>query len=127
MSSSELWVFFIVMAAATFLTRALPFVAMQGLADRPWVHYLGQHLPPLLMAVLVIYGLMTLPFEGVGDGLLTAMSLAVTLCLHWLWRQPLLSIVGGTGLYVVGTQWRDWDSIERLVVPVQVMFLQVFQ
>lgn len=127
MTPYDLTLFFAVMAVATFLTRAVPFVLMQGMADQPWIQYLGRHLPPLLMAVLVIYGLMTLPLEATQDGVLTAAALAITLALHWRWRQPLLSILGGTGLYVLGRQWPELGLVEGFVLPLEVVFLQFFQ
>ena len=100
----ELLAFFAVMAAATFLTRVIPFIAMHRFSDHPIVAHVGAYLPPMLMAVLVIYGVMTLGQHGVAGHGLTAISVLVTVGVQWWSRQPLLSIVSGTGLYVFGVQ-----------------------
>lgn len=105
MLNFDVLVFFLVMAVATFLTRVIPFVAMHRFAEHALVKRLGAQLPPMLMVILVIYGVLTLRYESPSAYGLTAVSMVVTASLQWLWRQPLLSIVSGTGLYVCGVQW----------------------
>jgi branched-subunit amino acid transport protein AzlD len=101
----EVLTFFAVMALATFLTRVAPFVAMHRFSDHPLVIHLGAYLPPMLMAVLVIYGVMTLGERAPVGHVLTLVAMLVTASVQWWGRQPLLSILCGTGLYVIGVQW----------------------
>jgi len=105
MSDRDLLLFLAVMAAATFLTRAMPFIAMHRFAEHPMVKHVGAKLPPMLMIILVVYGVLTLSQEAAAAHMLTGISMAVTAGSQWLWRHPLLSIVSGTGVYIAGTHW----------------------
>lgn len=105
MSDWEVLTFFAAMACATFLTRVFPFVAMHRFSDHPLVIHVGAYLPPMLMAVLVIYGVMTLGDRPSFGHILTLVAMLVTAGTQWWGRQPLLSILSGTGIYVVGVQW----------------------
>lgn len=94
-----------VMAAVTFLTRALPFLLF-GRGDEPpkVVLYLGRFLPPAVIAMLIIYCYRSTSFGTVEDwvpGLIAGLAVAG---LH-VWRKNnMLSIVGGTILYMVLVQ-----------------------
>lgn len=95
---------------ATFATRLLPFVALARHADHPLILHLGRYLPPAVMLILVIYALRD--FRPLSEGELNVsasglpMLLAsVTVIVLHLWRRnALLSIVGGTGLYMLLVQ-----------------------
>lgn len=92
-----------VMTAATFLTRVLPFVLLYKVADHSILQYLGRYLPPVLMVLLVIYS-----FKGedlISWGFLPELAgLAAVLVLHLSMRNALVSILGGTGCYMVLVQ-----------------------
>jgi branched-subunit amino acid transport protein AzlD len=92
-----------VAAAATFLTRALPFCLLYRVADHPLLNYLGRYLPPMLMVLLLLYSFKN---EVMLDlGILHELSaLTAVLILHLSLRNPLLSILGGTGLYMLIVQ-----------------------
>lgn len=90
----------LVMAAATFLTRLLPFMALHHLRDHPMLLFLGKYVPPAVMTILVFYSLqgvdLSVPPFGVG----TFMAVAITVGMH-LWRgHALLSIAAGTAAYM---------------------------
>lgn len=88
-----------VMFAVTFALRALPFAFLAPLRDSLLLRYLGAHLPAGLMVVLTVYAVTGLE-TGPGPVSAAALALAVTTGLH-LWRaRPLLSIVGGTAVYI---------------------------
>ena len=98
----------LVMAGVTFLTRVIPFV----LFGRGWqpprvVAYLGQVLPPAVIAMLIVYCLRALRSASlfVPAGWLPQMiAVAAVVALH-LWKHNnLLSIFGGTILYMVLVQ-----------------------
>ena len=90
-----------VMAAVTFLTRALPFLLFDwGSAPPKLVLYLGRVLPPAIIAMLIIYCLKDLSFLAVGGWVPQLVSVGAVVILH-LWKHNnLLSIFGGTILYM---------------------------
>ena len=104
MDNVQLFGFFVVMGIATFITRALPFVALAQVRSHSILDRFGRSLPPMIMVVLVCFGLMSLEIESVDRGGLSALALFIVITLHAFFRQPLLSILGGTGVYVAGIQ-----------------------
>ena len=100
-----------VMAVVTFLTRALPFLLFdRGGTPPKVVLYLGRILPPAVIAMLIIYCLRNIRFGWGADLAAFAgwapqlISAAVVVALH-LWKHNnLLSIFGGTILYMVLVQ-----------------------
>jgi len=104
MDNAYLFSIFAVMGVATFITRALPFVALSQVASHPILDRFGKSLPPMIMVVLVYFGLVSLEIESIDRGGLSALSLTIVIVLHTYLRNPLLSILTGTGVYVVGIQ-----------------------
>ena len=94
-----------VMAAVTFLTRALPFLLFGRGGEPPKVVlYLGRFLPPAVIAMLIVYCYRGTDFGepgGWAPGLIA--GLAVVL-LHIWKKNDMLSIVGGTILYMILVQ-----------------------
>lgn len=102
-----------VMALVTFLTRALPFLLFDR-SDHPpkLVLYLGRVLPPAVIAMLIVYclkdallslgGNLTSAFSApvLGHWLPALISLVVVVLLHCWKHNNLLSIFGGTILYM---------------------------
>ena len=89
-----------VTALVTALLRALPFLLFRGRDLPRWVTWLGRVLPPAIMAVLVVYCLRGLDLGGPAHGLPELIAVAATAGLH-LWRKnTLLSIAGGTAVYM---------------------------
>jgi branched-subunit amino acid transport protein AzlD len=93
----------LVMAVATFLTRALPFMFLSRASGHPLLNYLGDYLPPILMVLLVVYSFKNADMVSV-KFLPELIGLFTTMLLHLLWRQPLISITGGTALYMLLVQ-----------------------
>ena len=91
-----------VASLCTILVRALPFVLF-GRSGTPGrgVLYLGRVLPPAVMAILVVYCLKGLPAAGGMEAAFQLGALAVTAALHLWRRNTLLSIFGGTALYML--------------------------
>ncbi len=104
MDNAQLFVFFVVMGIATFITRALPFVALAQVKGHTILDRFGKSLPPMIMVVLVCFGLMSLKIESVDRAGLLALALLMVVTLHTYFRHPLLSILVGTGVYVTGIQ-----------------------
>jgi len=104
MDNSYLLGIFAVMGIATFITRALPFIALAKVTSHPLLDQFGRLLPPMIMVVLVCFGLVSLQVSSLGRGLFTVIAVLTVILLHLNLKNPLLSIVAGTGVYVVGVQ-----------------------
>ena len=94
-----------VMAIVTFLTRVLPFLLFdRGESPPKLVLYLGRVLPPAIIAMLIVYCLRGVSFSTPGGWVPQLLCVAVVVALH-LWKHNnLLSIFGGTVLYMVLVQ-----------------------
>ena len=94
-----------VMAIVTFLTRVLPFLLFDlGESPPKLVLYLGRVLPPAIIAMLIVYCLRGVSFSTPDGWVPQLLCVAVVVALH-LWKHNnLLSIFGGTVLYMVLVQ-----------------------
>jgi len=91
-----------VCAGVTLLTRALPFLFFGGKNGVPRIiAALGRTLPPAIMAALVVYCLKGVPFGTFADGAKQLIAAAVVVALHLWRRSTLLSIAGGTAVYMI--------------------------
>lgn len=95
----------LIMAGVTLLTRALPFLLFdRGERVPEVILYLGRVLPPAIIAMLVVYCLKGIHFMTLGGWIPALVSCAVVVLLH-LWKSnDLLSIFGGTILYMILVQ-----------------------
>ena len=101
MTNLQVFVSIVVMAAVTLLTRALPFLLFdRGEAPPKVVLYLGRVLPPAVIAMLIVYCLRTMSFASLGSWVPCVAAGLVTVGLHLWKRNDLLSIFGGTVLYM---------------------------
>ncbi len=92
-------------AAATILTRFLPFLLFPAGRGTPsYIRYLGGVLPAAVFGLLVVYSVRGVDFCSGTHGLPELIGIAATAALHCLKRQMLLSIAGGTALYMVLVQ-----------------------
>lgn len=95
----------LLVAVACLLTAALrflPFLIFGGRRTPPAVIlYLGRVLPYAVMAMLVVYCLRGTGFSALSDWLPTLIGVAVVVGLHLWRRNTLLSIVGGTCVYML--------------------------
>lgn len=89
----------------TMAMRFLPFLAFGG--DKPtprYVTYLGRALPSAIFAMLVVYCLRDVSLLSGSHGLPELLAIGVTVGLH-LWRRNMLvSIAGGTVVYMLLVQ-----------------------
>ena len=91
-------------ACITVLLRALPFLIFNGNKTLPKpVQTLGRYLPPAIMAVLIVYCLKEVPTSG-PYGLPEAIAILFIVFLHKWKKNTLLSIGGGTILYMLLVQ-----------------------
>lgn len=94
------------MAAATALTRFLPFwVFGRGRKPPKAVEYLGYALPPAMLTLLVVYCLRAMNFTAPPFGLSEILACGAVAGLH-LWKgNALFSIFGGTVVYMLLVQF----------------------
>ena len=92
-------------ALGTMLTRFLPFLVFSPKRPTPkYIQYLGKALPGAIFAMLVVYCLRNVtPLTG-SHALPELIAIAVTVGLHLWKRQTLLSIAGGTVVYMLLVQ-----------------------
>lgn len=95
----------LVMGAVTFALRALPFLSARLLKRSPVVHHLGQFLPLAIMVLLLVHSASGAAREHANGPWPELLAIAVTCLLQWRSRNPLLSIVAGTALYVLIRNW----------------------
>lgn len=97
-----------VAGGVTFLLRAFPFLFFGNGKPSPWVLYLGRRLSPAAIAMLTVYCLAAyardrVPAEHCRGAAEILASFAVVGMQVWK-RNPLLSILAGTALYMVLVQ-----------------------
>ena len=91
---------------ASVLTRALPFLFLTGNKPAPpLVRYLGNVLPAAVFGMLVVYCLKDTSFLNGSHGLPEIAGIIATVLLHLKFRQMLLSIGGGTAVYMTLIQF----------------------
>lgn len=92
----------VVVAVITFVCRVAPFALLRGRSRSPLVDFLASTMPLGVMIVLVAYTL-----DGVGAAPATwlpaVVGIGTTAGLH-LWRRSIgLSLIGGTGVYILAS------------------------
>jgi len=91
-----------VIALVTVALRVLPFLIFGGKKETPaFITYLGKVLPFAIMGMLVVYCLKGISLVQAPYGLPEILAVATVVLLHLWKRNTLLSIVGGTVLYMV--------------------------
>ncbi len=93
----------LVMAIGTALLRFLPFLVFRKHTP-PYIAYLGKVLPPALIGMLVIYCFKDVSFVSAPHGLPELIAAACVVILHVWKRNSLISILGGTAIYMLLVQ-----------------------
>ena len=89
-------------AGVTALLRFIPFWLFGGGKETPQViSYLGRALPYAIMGMLVVYCLREISFLQSPYGLPQLLAVGMVTLLHCWKRNTLLSILGGTVLYMI--------------------------
>lgn len=89
------------MALITFALRALPFVASRWLQSHAIVRRLGRFLPLAIMTLLLLHTVVGSAREHASGPWPELLCAGLAAGLQWRSRNPLLSILAGTGLYVL--------------------------
>lgn len=90
-----------VMVAATAATRALPFLVFRDRKVPGFVPFLAAYGPPAILTILTLYCFKDVDWAAAPHGVPELAAAALTAVLHLWRRNTLLSIVGGTVLYMV--------------------------
>ena len=91
----------LVMALIIFATRAFPFVLFSKREPPRILQFIEKYIPPMVMAILIIYSIKSVQFAKAPHGIPELAAIAVTVLLH-LWKNnSMVSIFGGTALYMV--------------------------
>jgi len=89
------------MALVTFALRALPFVAAQWLQKNAIVERLGEFLPLAIMTLLLVHSAAGSARQDSFGPWPELVAVAIVVILQWRGKNALLSIVLGTGAYVL--------------------------
>lgn len=101
MTAPETIVCIALIAAVTFITRAIPFMVFSGNKPIPrYIAYLGQVLAFSVMGMLIVYCLKSVSLTEYPHGLPEAIAVVFVASIH-KWKHNLLaSILSGTLLYM---------------------------
>ncbi len=95
----------LVMALVTILLRALPFLLFGGKKGAPpYILYLGRVLPAAIIAMLVVYCLKDIQLAKAPYGAAEIIASLATVGLHVWKRNSVISILGGTLIYMLLVQ-----------------------
>lgn len=106
LTTGQMIISILAIAAATFLTRALPFIIFSSEEKTPaYVKYLGEVLPYAAMGLLVVYSLKAVSLTVFPFGLPELIAVVVIVGLHKWRSNMLLSVAGGTLIYMLLVQY----------------------
>ena len=88
-----------VITAVTVFMRFIPFALFAKSTPKPLL-YLGKVLPYSIMAMLIVYCIKEVDILSGSHGIPELLSIGAVAVLHKLKHNTILSIVGGTGLYM---------------------------
>ena len=91
----------LICAAVTFGERYLPFALFRKREVPDVVRYLGKFLPMAVIATLVVYCLRGTDFSSLAGCVPPLTAAALTVALHLWKKSTLLSVAGGTAVYMV--------------------------
>ncbi|MBE6114014.1 MAG: branched-chain amino acid transporter AzlD [Erysipelotrichaceae bacterium] len=87
---------------ATMLTRFLPFLIFNEKRSTPkYILYIGKALPAAIFSMLIVYCLKGVTLFSGTYGIPEAIAILCVVILHLWKRQILISIAGGTVIYMV--------------------------
>lgn len=100
----QMMVTIVVIALATFGTRALPFICFGSKEPPAMLSVIEKNLPPMILLLLVIYCLKDVKWLSAPYGVPELFTICVVAGLHFWKRNAMLSIFTGTALYMVLVQ-----------------------
>ena len=105
LSAEKSFLIILVVAITTFATRVIPFLVFPKGKEIPkTIQYLGKVLTPAVIGMLVIYCLKDTKILAFPYGIPELVSVMVVAVLHIWKRNNIISIAGGTVLYMLLVQ-----------------------
>ncbi|MCD2368037.1 branched-chain amino acid transporter permease [Bacillus sp. BS3(2021)] len=105
MSITQQMITIAMVVLGTMLTRFLPFIIFPSGKPTPkYVQYLGKVLPPAVIGLLVIYCFKDVSLLSGSHGIPELIGAAAVVLLHFWKKNMLLSIAGGTIVYMMLVQ-----------------------
>ena len=106
LTSRQSLVIILAISFITFLTRVIPFILFPAKKETPkYIAYLGNVLPFAIIGMLIIYCLKEASVISFPFGLPELISIVIIILIH-LWKNnTLLSIGGGTLIYMLLVQF----------------------
>lgn len=105
MTSTQALITILVIAAVTVVTRVLPFAMFPGNKKTPeFILYLGEVLPFAIIGMLVVYCFKSVSVLQAPFGIPEVIASAFVIFIHKWKHNLLLSIAGGTILYMLLVQ-----------------------
>ena len=105
MTTTQIILTVVAVALGTALTRFLPFLIFPAGKETPkFIRYLGKALPGAVFGLLVVYCLKHITLTGGSHGIPEAIAIAIVVLLHLWKKQILLSVAGGTIVYMLLVQ-----------------------
>lgn len=102
----QTFIIILAIAAGTMLTRFLPFLLFPEKKTPPsYITYLGKVLPCAIIGLLVVYCMKGVSLLNSPYGLPEGIAVLCILFLHLWKRNTLLSIAGGTVVYMLLVQF----------------------
>ena len=104
MTTTQSIITIIAVVLGTMVTRFLPFLVFpEGKTPPVFIQYLGKVLPYAVISLLIIYCLKDVPSSNT-HGLPEVIAILFVIVLHKWKKSTLLSIAGGTILYMILVQ-----------------------
>jgi len=100
MAHNYLPVAILVMVVVNYFTRALPFLFFRDRTPPKAILFLENYFPPVIMTILVFYSLKGIDFTAAPYGGYELSAVALTVALHLIFKNYLLSIFGSTLFYM---------------------------
>lgn len=102
MTVSQHVVIILMAVLSTMLTRFLPFLLFPAGKPAPrYIQYLGKVLPGAVFGLLVVYCFKDVSLLSGSHGLPELIAAAVVVALHLWKKNMMLTIVGGTAVYML--------------------------
>ncbi|MDD6154966.1 MAG: AzlD domain-containing protein [Eubacteriales bacterium] len=102
MTTAQSIIVILLAALATMLTRFIPFIFLpEGKKIPEFIDYLGKVLPAAVFGMLVIYCYKNIDVTSASSLAPEIIASCATVVLQLWWKQMLVSIAGGTIIYMV--------------------------
>ncbi len=106
MTLTEQLITILMVSLGTMLMRFLPFLIFPAGKPTPkYIQYLGRVLPGAIFGMLVVYCLKNVSIIAAPHGLPELIAIAVVVALHLWKKQMILSMAGGTIVYMLLIQF----------------------